>query len=100
MATDNDTSPSYVVLPNAADYDGKIVEIVDTRYTQPSSQYYVGNLHVSQADGGQKMKGDFIQTTPSDKLTLNGNYDHDGGAYRLLSYKQSGVSYWIELKTS
>jgi hypothetical protein len=101
-ATANDTSPSYVVLPNAADYDGKIVEIVDTRYSP--SPYYVGNLYVRQADGGEKIKGNFNETTPLAKQTLNGNYDHDGGSYRLLSYKQmynsTLTSFWIVLKTS
>jgi hypothetical protein len=101
-ATANDTSPSYVVLPNADDYDGKIVEIVDTRYSP--SPYYVGNLYVRQADGGEKIKGNFNETTPLAKQTLNGNYDHDGGSYRLLSYKQmynsTLTSFWIVLKTS
>lgn len=100
----NDTTPVDITLPNAADYDGKIVEIVDTRYTQPSGGTYVGNLYVYQADGGLKLKGNFNQSTPSDHLTLNGNTDHDGGAYRLLSYKQLYntviTSFWILLKTS
>ena len=93
--TANDTGDITVILPLASDYDGKIVEIVDTRYTQPSSSYYVGNLLVKQADSANKMKGTFTGNNMS-SLTMNGNYDHDGKSYRLLSYN----GYWVKLGTS
>lgn len=93
----NDTYPCTIILPLASDYEGKIVEIVDTRYTQPSSSNYVGNLYVRQADGGNKMKGNFSQSISiGSSITLNGNYDHDGGNYRLIAYN----GYWVRLKTS
>ena len=101
MAGTSGTGDDTIVLPCAADYDGKIVEIVDTRYVQSG---YMGNLYASQADGGLKMKGNFNQSTPSNTVTLNGNYDTEGKSYRLLSYKQmynsTLTSFWIVLKTS
>ncbi|MGX8694947.1 MAG: hypothetical protein ACSW8D_01055 [Prevotella sp.] len=101
MAGTSGTGDLTIVLPCAADYDGKIVEIVDTRYVQSG---YMGSLYASQADGGWKMKGNFNQSTPSNTVTLNGNYDTEGRSRRLLSYKQdyNGVmtSFWIVLKTS
>lgn len=93
--TANDTGDITIVLPCASDFDGKIVEIVDTRYTQPSSSYYIGNLFVRQADGSSKMKGTFTGQ-PLYSLTMNGNYEHDGESHRLLSYE----GYWVKLKTS
>ena len=101
MAGTSGTGDDTIVLPCAADYDGKIVEIVDTRYVQSG---YMGNLYAAQADGGWKMKGNFNQSTPSNTVTLNGNYDTEGKSYRLLSYKQmynsTLTSFWIVLKTS
>ena len=101
MAGTSGTGDLTIVLPCAADYDGKIVEIVDTRYVQSG---YMGSLCASQADGGWKMKGNFNQSAPSDTVTLNGSYDTEGRSRRLLSYKQdyNGVmtSFWILLKTS
>ena len=98
---DKDTDSVTVTLPRAQDYEGKIVEIVDTRYTQPSSQYYVGSLYVRQCDNASCMKGDFTQSISiSDQLTLNGNYEHHGGSYRLMSYKEGGNYYWVKLGTS
>lgn len=83
------------------DYEGKIVEIVDTRYTQPSSQYFVGSLYVQQCDGASCMKNNFTQSISlSDRLTLNGNEEHHGGSYRLMSYKEGGNYYWVKLGTS
>ena len=93
--TANDTGDITIILPLASDYDGKIVEIVDTRYTQPSSSYYVGNLFVKQADGANKMKGTFTGNN-TNSLTMNGNNDHDGKSYRLLSYN----GFWVKLGTS
>lgn len=93
--TANDTGDITIVLPCASDFDGKIVEIVDTRYTQPSSSYYIGNLLVRQADGSSKMKGTFTGQ-PLYSLTMNGNYEHDGESHRLLSYE----GYWVKLRTS
>ena len=93
----NDTYPCTITLPLASDFEGKIVEIVDTRYTQPSSSNYVGNLYARQADDGNKMKGNFSQSMNiGSSITLNGNYDHDGGNYKLIAYN----GYWIKLKTS
>ena len=101
MAGITGTGDLTIVLPCAADYDGKIVEIVDTRYVQSG---YMGTLKASQADGGWKMKGNFNQSSPEDTVTLNGNYDTEGKSYRLLSYKQEYnnvmTSFWIVLKTS
>jgi hypothetical protein len=100
-ATANDTGDVTVTLPRAQDYEGKIVEIVDTRYTQPSSQYYVGSLYVRQCDNASCMKVNFAQSISiSDRLTLNGNYEHHGGSYRLMSYKEGGNYYWVKLGTS
>ena len=93
--TANDTGDITIILPCASDFDGKIVEIVDTRYTQPSSSYYIGNLLVRQADGSSKMKGTFTGQ-PLYSLTMNGNYEHDGESHRLLSYE----GYWVKLRTS
>lgn len=93
----NDTQSCTVTLPLASDYEGKIVEIFDTRYTQPSSSNYVGNLYVRQADGGSKMKENFSQSINiGSSIKLNGNYDHDGGSYKLIAHN----GYWIRLKTS
>ena len=101
MAGITGTGNLTIVLPCAADYDGKIVEIVDTRYTQSG---YMGSLKASQADGGWKMKGNFNQSAPEETVTLNGNQDTEGKSYRLLSYKQMYnsmlTSFWIVLKTS
>ena len=93
--TANDTSDVTVILPLASDYDGKIVEIVDTRYTQPSSSNYVGSLFVKQADSAAKMKGTFTAVGTA-SLTMNGSNEHNGGSYRLLSYS----GYWVKLGTS
>lgn len=101
MAGTSGTGNDTIVLPCASDYDGKIVEIVDTRYVESG---YMGRLSASQADGGWKMKGNFNQSAPSDTVTLNGNQDTEGKSYRLLSYKQmynsTLTSFWILLKTS
>ena len=100
-ATANDTGAVTVTLPRAQDYEGKIVEIVDTRYTQPSSQYYVGSLYVRQCDNASCMKVNFTHSISiPDQLTLNGNYEHHGGSYRLMSYKEGGNYYWVKLGTS
>lgn len=93
----NDTYPCTITLPLASDYEGKIVEIIDTRYTLPSSSNYVGNLYAKQADDGNKMKGNFSQSISiGSSITLNGNYDHDGGNYRLIAYN----GYWVKLNTT
>ena len=81
----NNTGEVVVTLPKAADFDGKMVEIVDTRYTQPSTSSYVGALKARQCDGGNNMMPQF-GATPTNIITLNGNYDHDGRTVRLLSY--------------
>lgn len=100
-ATTTDTREITVTLPRAQDYEGKIVEIVDTRYTQPSSQIFVGSLYVRQCDNASCMKGNFAQSISiSDQLTLNGNNEHHGGSYRLMSYKEGGNYYWVKLGTS
>lgn len=98
---DKDTDSVTVILPRAQDYEGKIVEIVDTRYTQPSSRNYVGNLYVRQCDNASCMKGNFTQSISiPDYLTLNGNEEHHGGSYRLMSYKEGDNYYWVKLGTS
>lgn len=89
--TANDTGNITITLPLASDYDGKIVEIVDARYTQPSTNNHVGNLFVEQADRANKMKGAFYGQNLS-YLTMNGNNDHYGKNYRLLSYDGNWVS--------
>lgn len=90
----NNTGIVTITLPRASDYDGKIVEIEDTRYTQPESNVYVGSLYVEQADKNNKMKNNFSQTISiGNYLTLNGNNSHDGGRYRLISNE----GYWVKL---
>ena len=47
------------------------------------------------------MKVNFTQSISiPDRLTLNGNYEHHGGSYRLMSYKEGGNYYWVKLGTS
>lgn len=89
----SDTGDASINLPMATDFDGKLVEIVDTRYTQ-SYANPVGALTVSQCDGASKMRGNF-GATPAQYVRLNGNNSHDGGNYRLLSYE----GYWVKLST-
>jgi hypothetical protein len=93
-SSNNDTGGVAIFLPLATDFDGKLIEIVDTRYTQPSSQNYVGGLTVYQCDMASKMRGTF-GATPAQYVKLNSNYSHDGGNYRLLSYE----GYWVRLST-
>ena len=100
-ATGKDTGDKTVILPRAQDYEGKIVEIVDTRYTQPDSQHFVGSLYVRQCDDASCMKTSFAMSAYiPNKLTLNGNNEHNGGSYRLMSYKEGGNYYWVKLGTS
>lgn len=88
------TSDINVYLPMASDYKGKIVEIIDCRYTQPSGTDYVAPLFVLQADGQQYLKGYFTQNPASWYLQLNGNNEKTGGSsYRLYS----DGTYWIVL---
>ena len=84
-----------IYLPIASDYDGKLVEIVDTRYTQPSGQTYVGGLFVQQVGGDRKMHLSFDDTTGREYARANGNNEHEGGNYRFLSYG----GYWVLLST-
>lgn len=88
-----DTNGVSIDLPLATDFDGKIVEIVDTRYTQ-SSASPVGGLTAYQCDGASKMRNEF-GATPAQYVKLNSNNSHDGGNYRLLSYD----GYWVRLST-
>jgi hypothetical protein len=87
--------PVDIYLPIASDYDGKLVEIVDTRYTQPSGQTYVGGLFVRQVGGAWKMHLSFDDTTGREYARANGNNEHEGGNYRFLSYG----GYWVLLST-
>ena len=89
-----DTGGVEVFLPLATDFDGKLVEIIDTRYTQPSTSNYVGGLVVKQCDHGNAMKPTF-GANPTDQVRLNASQSHDGGSYRLLSYG----GYWVRLST-
>lgn len=89
----SDTGGVSIDLPMATDFDGKLVEIVDTRYTQ-SNASPVGGLTVYQCDGASKMRGTF-GATPAQYVRLNTNNSHDGGNYRLLSYE----GYWVRLST-
>ena len=89
-----DTGGVEVFLPLATDFDGKLVEIIDTRYTQPSTSNYVGGLVVKQCDHGNAMKPTF-GANPTDQVRLNASQSHDGGNYRLLSYG----GYWVRLST-
>jgi hypothetical protein len=47
------------------------------------------------------MKTSFAQSISiPDYLTLNGNNEHHGGSYRLMSYKEGVNYYWVKLGTS
>ena len=81
-------------MPIASYFTGKIIEIVDTRYTQPSSSNYVGALYLQQCNGTNNMKGN-INGNPTNIIRLNGSQNHDGGNYRVLSYN----NYWVRLST-
>ena len=83
-----------ISLPLASDYEGKMVEIIDDRYTQPSGSTYVAPLYVRQADGAQVMKASLDDTGAAYQVRLNGNYDHTGWTYRLYCKKTNGVCYW------
>jgi len=91
--TANDTGDIYISLPVVSDFEGKVIEIVDTRYTQPSGTSYVGALIVMQVDGAWKLKHSFTEQYGTDAIQLNGNQDHEGGVYRLLAYN----GFWVRL---
>ena len=91
----NDTASVTVILPRAIDFDGKMIEIMDTRYTQPGSNYAIGALYLRQVEGSNNMMQSF-GAIPYSQLTLNGNNDHDGMSYRFISNNGN----WVGISSS
>lgn len=101
-ATINDASGTVTItLPRAQDFQGKMIEIIDTRYTQPSASP-IADLYVQAVDyinNIGRMKYSFIDTSERLELKLGYSNYHNGQRFQLISSRVGTGStfYWVLL---
>lgn len=96
------TSIRYVRLPRAQDYEGKMVEIIDTSYTNTNETLTA--IRVSAADGNSAkfIRGLYASGAPSSSTYLQYAYDsateHTGKRIRFIALKLENAYYWMQLE--
>ena len=95
------SSKRYVVLPRADDYEGKIVEVVDSSYAS-SSTVTLPQIEVSAANRSEASFVLGVYTSgvsnPQVKLTFAYSAGESGKRLRFISLKISNVFYWMLLE--
>jgi hypothetical protein len=99
-SSDNDQSwVRKVILPAAADYEGKMIEILDTAYGSG------GDITVYAKDPETKTNGGHfaLGLNMGDSIDIAGNNNQSltlakGTSNRFLSIKVNGVYYWLRIQ--
>lgn len=98
----NASNTRYVTLPCADDYEGKIVEVIDTGYCT-NNNVTLAPLQVGAADDNAAFAlGLYTSGVSNTPASLNFNYTagKSGIKVRFLSVKIENEYYWVELDES
>ncbi len=96
--------PRKIVLPRAQDFEGKLVEIIDSSYTNTSST--LPEIVVSAADGNSAnfIVGLYVDGASAPSISLSYAYDptteHTGKQIRFIAICVNKVYYWMQLNVT